>query len=96
MNKAFNEWLKQNDKLFFDKKIIIDDIKIVESTSNPCTTVYHSSEKYIGQISVWQSGAMYFEILEIEGEKTILQKHIEITNNIDFKSLLSEYIENMK
>ena len=95
MKKVFDIWLKTNQSIFSVNQIVIDEIKSVEGTLNPSSTVYHSSISCLGQISVWDDGQMYVEIVEIESGKSIYREHFKINENTDFKKLLGDYIQKM-
>lgn len=64
-------------------------------SNNPSVTVDNESDTCLGRITVWKSGFMDMEILETQSGNTTLFKHIELSQNPDFESILHEYTVRM-
>ncbi|MNC74319.1 hypothetical protein D3C75_1256530 [compost metagenome] len=52
----------------------------------------------MGQVTVWESRQMEYEVLNIETEELILWKYVEKSdrNEVDFDELLQEYFQALK
>ncbi|WP_418038885.1 hypothetical protein [Paenibacillus xylanilyticus] len=62
---------------------------------DPSTGVVHESECAMGQVTVWESGQMEYEVINIETEELILWKYIEQIQEEtpDFDKLLQIYFQ---
>ncbi len=62
---------------------------------DPSTGVVHESECAMGQVTVWESGQMEYEVINIETEELILWKYIEQIQEEtpDFDKLLRIYFQ---
>ena len=58
-------------------------------------TIDHASIKSLGQISAWESGLLYIEIIDIETGSRLLIEHHELNADIDLKINLRKCIEIM-
>lgn len=59
---------------------------------NPSTGVIHESENCLGQVIVWESCQMEYEIISIVSGKMILWRYFEKTSDDpDFDDILTEY-----
>ncbi|WP_145046818.1 hypothetical protein [Paenibacillus xylanexedens] len=71
-----------------DERLILD----------PSTGFRHESRLAMGQVTVWESRQMEYEVLNIETEELILWKYVEKSdrNEVDFDELLQEYFQALK
>lgn len=62
---------------------------------DPSTGFVHESEYAIGQVTVWASKQMEYEVVNIETEELILWKYVENIKDdgSDFDEILREYFE---
>ncbi|MFX3646842.1 MAG: hypothetical protein ACE3K2_16485 [Paenibacillus sp.] len=65
------------------------------SIPDPSTGYVHESKCAIGQVTVWESGQMEYEVIHIETEVLILWKYIERIDEKepDFDELLTTYFQ---
>lgn len=97
MIKRLMDWLKANNMMLFDMGIETENIReSPEDSLDQSITVEQASEKCLGQVSVWKSGLIDVEVLEIESESTVLYEHHELDENVDYGSILKKYFEAMK
>lgn len=97
IRNKFKQWAESRiDKLNVDSissefiKHKIDESRV----PNPSTGVIHESENCIGQVIVWESCQMEYEVVNIETEEMILWKYIEkVSNDSDFNEILKVYFE---
>ncbi|NLV37378.1 MAG: hypothetical protein GXY17_11980 [Clostridiaceae bacterium] len=97
MNKRVIEWLRANNIILDNMGIQTENIRESPKDSiDQGVTVEHASEKCLGQISIWESGLMDIEVVEIESESRVLYEHYELDQNADFTDILKQYFEIMK
>jgi radical SAM superfamily enzyme YgiQ (UPF0313 family) len=97
MNKRLKEWLKENNMKLLAMGIETENIReSPEDSLDQGLTVEHVSKKCLGQISIWKSGLMDIEVLEIETESRMLYEHHELDENVDFSVILNHYFEIMR
>ncbi|WP_339236746.1 hypothetical protein MKX40_23410 [Paenibacillus sp. FSL R5-0517] len=99
LRKQFKQWVEQQvdglkslhisteqrEHSVYDDHIIPD----------PSTGFVHESGCAIGQVTVWESGQMEYEVIHIETEMLILWKYIERIDEKepDFAELLTTYFQ---
>jgi hypothetical protein len=60
---------------------------------NPTVISEHSFAQRIGQVAVWESGYIDFEIVDIDNGKQILWGHQDLEGKPDFEKILKEYFK---
>ena len=97
VRNKFKQWAESSIEQLKEEFISTEFVKhkIDESlVPNPSTGVIHESEKCLGQVIVWESCQMEYEVVNIGTEEMILWKYIEeISPDTDFTDLLKEYFE---
>ena len=97
MTKKLEEWLAQISEHLNQKGIETENIR---RSPSECTdggiTVEQASNTCLGQISLWESGLMDVEIVDIETETRLLFKHFELEANPNFGNVLKEYFDIMQ
>lgn len=94
MDIRFKQWLEDNTKILLTKGIITDNIiNDGQESDNPSTRVDHITDNCLGRITVWKSGDMVIEVLDIETCDTIMFKNYDLKGNNDFNDYLVEYFE---
>ncbi|MCQ6564117.1 immunity protein TriTu family protein [Paenibacillus mendelii] len=59
---------------------------------DPSTGIIHESKNCFGQVIVWESGQMEYEVLNIRTEEMILWRYFEkVPDEPDFDNILAEY-----
>lgn len=67
------------------------------SVPDPSTGIINESKRCLGQVIVWESRQMEFEILHIETEESILWKYIErLPDEPNFDEILADYFQVMQ
>ncbi|WP_429850738.1 immunity protein TriTu family protein [Brevibacillus porteri] len=62
---------------------------------DPSTVIRHESENYIGQVIVWESKQMEFEIFNIHTTERLLWNYIEkVPDQPNFDNILKTYFNN--
>lgn len=96
MNKLFMEWLNENKEKLRQIGIQTESIKESPVSSlNQGVTIENISKNCLGQVSVWHSGLMDIEVLEIETESRLLYEHYEFSQAPDFSKVLQKYVKIM-
>lgn len=97
MQSILVNWQNENSAKLLEMGIETENIRQSPDNSlDQGVTVEHMSKKCIGQISVWKSGLMDVEILDIETENRLLYEHYEVTKDTNFDDILQTYVEIMK
>ncbi|BBH20450.1 hypothetical protein Back11_17950 [Paenibacillus baekrokdamisoli] len=98
IRKKFKQWADSNIEELRIVNISTEFVKhnnIDESrVPNPSTGIIHESESCLGQVIVWESHQMEYEVVNIETEEMILWKYIEkIAGEPNFDDILNEYFQ---
>ncbi|GIO95983.1 hypothetical protein J14TS5_10690 [Paenibacillus lautus] len=93
----FKHWAERKieslNKVFISTEFVKH--KMDESfVPNPSIGLIHESNVCLGQVTVWASCQMEFEVVNIETEEMILWKYIEkVSEDAEFDSILKEYFD---
>jgi len=91
----FKQWAESNIESLNEEFISTEFVKHKMDESlipNPSTVIIHESENCLGQVIVWESCQMEYEVLNITTEEMILWKYIEkISEEPNFYNILKEY-----
>ncbi|WP_336780363.1 hypothetical protein [Paenibacillus illinoisensis] len=99
IRKQFNQWAElkagQLQRLHITTEQVNHGRVNEQYIPNPSTGVVHESECAMGQVTVWESGQMEYEVINIETEELILWKYIEQIQEEapDFDKLLQIYFQ---
>lgn len=97
MHKILIEWLNENKLKLLEMGIETENVRVSPDNSiDQAVTVEQLSKTCIGQVSIWRSGLIDIEILDIETERRLLYEHYELTQVPDFNKLFKKYIKIMK
>ncbi len=97
VTKLFLQWNEENRKKLDKMGITIDQIiENDEPTDNDGVAVDYLSEICLGRVSVWESGDVDMEILNISSEEVLLYKHYDSLMIVDFNKLLQEFFDVMQ
>ena len=97
MIRRFLQWNEENRKKLDKMGITIDQIiKNDEATDNDGIAVDYLSEICLGRVSVWESGDVDMEILNINSEEVLLYKHYDSLKTVGFNQLLQEFFDVMR
>ena len=94
-NNYFNEWLVLNSHRVAQMGIV-QNISVNEGVGelpNPTVVVEHSSGQRIGQVIVWESGFIDFEVMNIKTGELILWEHRDLEGQPNFDNILGKYFE---
>jgi len=67
-----------------------------EPTDNDGIAVDYLSKICLGRVSVWESGDVDMEILNISSEEVLFYKHYDSLKTVDFNKLLQEFFDVMQ
>lgn len=97
MNNRLIEWINKNKVKLLEMGIETENVReSPDDNLDQGVTVEHASKSCLGQISVWRSGLMDIEILDIETENRLLYEYHEFMQDPNFDDLLQKYIKIMK
>ncbi|OAB38298.1 hypothetical protein PMSD_08030 [Paenibacillus macquariensis subsp. defensor] len=101
IRNKFKQWANSNIEELRIVNILTELVKhnnIDEShLPNPSTGIIHESKSCLGQVIVWESHQMEYEVLNIETEEMILWKYIEkIADEPNFDDILKDYFQVLK
>jgi hypothetical protein len=51
------------------------------------------SDRKIARISLWNSGECQAEIIDVDSEKTLLDEHLDLNENINFDKAFENFLE---
>lgn len=92
MKELFLKWNEENKNNLAGSGITIDCILVPDGAiNNNCIAVDYLTKKCLGRVSVWETGNIDVEILDIESEKSLLYEHYEGDDQSDFEKLLSKF-----
>ena len=92
---CFNEWIILNAQRF-EQMGMAQNVRFndgIGELPNPTMVVEHSYGQCIGQITVWESGFMDFEIIDIKSGEQLLWEHRDLDGQPDFGNILEEYLK---
>jgi hypothetical protein len=95
MFNKFQSWINEVKVRLHTNNVETEAINIVDSetTDNPSITVHHySPEKFVGLITLWETGAAFVEVLEYTSGNTVISKLLEVETDSDFYEVFKEYI----
>ena len=97
VREKFTDWVKTKSNFLNEISVSTTFVKYEKSEKeigDPNTAIIHESEKYMGEVFVWESGQMEYGLITIEEPNNyVLWKYIEkIDNEPDFDSILKDYL----
>lgn len=100
IRQKFKEWVQERIELFQNEGIttefVMPDVDI-ELLAKPFVRIIQETKVCMGQVIVYESREMDFEIIHIETEELLLWKYFESTDdNVDFNLILTEYFNTLK
>lgn len=96
MHLSFKKWIEDKSAELLTngiKTIIVRFIEPDGELADPVIVVEHLASEYMGEVMVWQSGNMDFEVLEVDSGKMILWQHKELECESEFEDALKEYFD---
>lgn len=99
LQKKFRQWAEQKAGQLQRLNITTEPVNHghvnEQDIPDPSTGFVHESECAMGQVTVWESGQMEYEVINIETEELILWKYIEQIQEEtpDFDKLLQIYFQ---
>ena len=96
MNIKFKEWLEKNKENLCKKNIKVENVvNSGEQSNDPSTRADFFSNKYLGCVTVWRSGSIDIEILDIEKISTVFFDNRKIDINTDLDSFLEDFFDKL-
>jgi hypothetical protein len=94
-NKLLN-WVHEIESKIKSQGIETQELKVVDETmsDNPCVTVNHyNPQKCLGTITLWETGAVYVEVISYSDGDILLVRNEVVTVDADLDDILSKYID---
>ncbi len=92
MDIKFKQWAKGTAKILLNKGITTDNvINAGQESNNSSTRVDHMTDNCLGRITVWKSGDINMEVLDVETSDTILFENYTMEEHAKFETYLEEY-----
>jgi hypothetical protein len=96
MDDLFYKWFYDNRTKLNNKGIQTEEITKSPPNPNPSVSADHTTETYMGRVTVWKSGLIDVEILDQCSAKRVYYKHFEITDeNPNEEYLLGDYFQKL-
>lgn len=98
MDELFYKWFNDHKEKLQNIGIQTDLIEKSTQFSNPNLSVFadHLTDTKFGRVTVWKSGFINMEILDIQSEELIFFKHLDFSVKYsEIGNLLDEYIEKL-
>jgi hypothetical protein len=100
IRQKFKGWVQERTELFQNEGIATEfampDVDI-ELLAKPFVKIIQETKVCMGQVIVYKSREMDFEIIHIETEELLLWKYFEsIDDDVDFNLILTEYFYILK
>lgn len=101
IRQRFKEWIESNINTLREEGIateyIMPDVEDIESLAKPFIRIIQETKLCLGQVIVYKSREMEFEVIHIDSEEMLLWKYFEIINDdINFEMILHPYFEVLK
>ncbi|MBB6022087.1 hypothetical protein HNR77_003182 [Paenibacillus sp. JGP012] len=97
---SFRHWMQQEQEWLQRRYITTEERKQDDTTCNehsfePFIGYNHESKKAIGQVTVWASRQMEFEVINLATEERLLWTYVEQIEeqSADFKTILEPYFD---
>jgi len=95
--EKFADWSKTKDEFFKEFSVTTTFVKYEKSENeiaNPNTAIIHESDKYMGEVFVWESGQMEYGLIKKEDPNNYtLWNYIEkIDNEPNYEAILNDYL----
>lgn len=92
MNLKFKKWLDNNRVFLYKKNIKVENVVTAgEQSNDPSTRADFLSNKYLGCVTVWRSGSVDLEILDIEKISTVFFDSKKVDVDINFDMFLEKF-----
>lgn len=96
MNMKFKKWIEDNKKRLSKKNIKVENVvSSGEQSNDPSTRADFFSSKYLGCVTVWKSGNVDVEILDIEKISTVFFDNNKVDINTDFDRFLENFFNKL-
>ena len=91
MHRRFAKWAEQKRRGLDALGVNTEEICLAEDGTKPSARVDHSSSCCMGRVTVWESGEMVAEVLELRSGETFLVIHHDLTCEADFDAASRAY-----
>ena len=95
MLEAFENWLNNNSSIFTSHGYEFELTKSPTDIDNTSVRLELDSDRYIGRITVWESGDCQLEIIDVESENSVMDCHALIEDAGNFSNTFEEFIEKL-
>ncbi|CAH1214808.1 hypothetical protein PAECIP111893_03852 [Paenibacillus plantiphilus] len=101
VRQKFQRWIENNIDTLQNEGIVTEytmpDVEDIESLSKPFIKIVQETKLCLGQVIVYKSREMVFEVIHIESEELLLWKYFEnIKDDTDFQMILHPYFQTLK
>ncbi|MFC3746169.1 hypothetical protein [Paenibacillus sp. GCM10012306] len=101
IKQRFKEWIESNIEALRNEGIATEyampNVEDIESMAKPFIRIVQETKLCLGQVIVYKSREMEFEVIQIESEEMLLWKYFEnINDDTDFEIILHPYFQTIK
>ncbi len=94
--KNFDKWIRLKEEFFKELGLDVKVTKSSVSLDKPSIYLSLDSSACLARITMWASGECQLEIMDIEAEKTIMDKYLLIRESSQFDKYFSEFFLKLK
>ena len=92
MDLKFKKWVENNKNSLLKQNIVVEEVvNAGRKSNNPSTRADFISDRYLGRVTVWKSGSIDLEILDIEKISSVFFDSTEVDSNTDFNVFLKDF-----
>lgn len=96
MIDAFENWIAANGDNFKEKGLQYEVTKSPLDIDKPSVRIDFDSDKYVSRIVVWSTGECNIEALDVESERSVIDKYFVIESAEEFDNCFAELFEKIE
>ena len=93
MHRRFAKWAEQKRRDLDALGVSTEEICLAEGGTKPAARVDHRSSCCMGRVTVWESGELEAEVLDLRSGEIFLAIHHDLASEPDFDATLQCYLD---